>query len=1076
MLSGLKNETMRKLADLAVSFQAGLPDRFFAINENFDNAMAAPHVDLAREYLSTLRHDVHKLAGSAGMYGIPDISTRARKLELICDAVLDGEKPDHPARHYSELNFHVNALTVAECDPPLELEDAIVAANTPLWIEKTSSLQPGARNWGELATRKTVLLIDDDSALAALLKAQLGIFGFELEWKDSPNGLAEHLATLQPAAVIMDVSFPGDEDAGFNAISTLRAEGVIDCPVIFLSQRSDIAARLGAHRAHCSDYLVKPIDISDLVSSLVHKISSEAQKPYRVLIVDDDSEVCDHYQTLLEGIGFDVTATTNPMRTLDIVHEFSPDSILMDIHMPECSGIEIASVLGQDKGLLHIPIIFLTSDTSEERKLIATLSGGDEFLIKSSDPEFIIGMVKARAHRYRDFKRKIERVGRSESHFRLLAQRVADAIVSVDSAGRVIQWNKAAAGVFGYQEKEILGLPISRLFPQNRGDERMGRLYGGEEGTNESLAAPAPFETSALTKDGVEISVEMSVTHWPSDAEWHCTAIIRDVTERKKTEIEIRKNRERFRTMAEQSSDWIWETDADHRVSYLSEGLSKHAGISMERFLGRRRGEYTGLEVNNHHLKKHLEDLRNHRSFRNFEYTVEADNGNTVYLSISGTPMFSDDGEFAGYIGTGTNNTQLKLSQMELERQRTLFETIFNAIPNAVVFSSPDRRFVATNPGFEKIFGYSTEDVLDEETSILFSQYDDFTNLGDEKFCRLPEEVREPFEVLYLRGSGQSFIGETMGTIVHGPGGEVVGNICVITDVSQRKDDEEKIARHHLELQEKIDEATRELNAKSEALASALAAEKQVNKIQRQFVSMASHELRTPLAIIDSTAQRLPSLFQKPDQERGFNKKVLKIRGAVDRLTSLIESTLAAEKLDSGKTEFIARACNLRTLVLDACERQREICETHSITTNLETLPVQINADAGKLDQVFTNLLTNAIKYSPDADGIEVHGWQESGQAVISVTDHGLGIPEDEQSKVFDRFFRASSAHGFVGTGIGLYLVKEFVSQHGGSAAVKSADGGGTTVTIRLPIVTSENAQVIPRANVYPEEAESLHG
>jgi len=906
MLDQPQNDTVRRLAKLRATFESGLDGRFLGIKDDFDRASSATKKGQATDFLSKIKNAAHKLSGSGGIHGFPAVSGMAKSLEQACCRALEHEEQAIPAAAMAEIKDCIDALAGTARPASTAFGESISFDDI---MHRLKSI-PG--------DEKTVLLIDDDLELAASLKAQLSVFGFEMVWEEDPERLADSLASLHPAAVIMDISFPGDEDRGLVVINELRERGSIDCPVLFLSNRSDIEARLGAYRAGCSDYLVKPFDISDLVSSLVQRVAARTQEPYRVLIIDDDPDVSEYHQVLLEQAGFNVLSLNDPMSALKAVDAFLPDGILLDVHMPGCSGIEVAAVLRQDQNLLHVPIIFLTSDTDQVRKLSAVLSGGDEFLIKNSAPDYIVATLKTRSQRSRELKRKIERIGQSENHFRSLAQKVADAIVSIDQEGRIVQWNQGATGIFGYREDEILGISIQTLFPDRIGRTQIDAMFDADVQEKNQGCLFSAFQTGAMTKNRGEIAVELSVNHWNDDEQWHCTAIIRDVTERNKTEQELRKNKERFRTMAEQSSDWIWESDIAHKFTYISEGLSKSIGIPRDKFLGRKRGALTGVGVSKESLNNHLDDLRRHLPFRNFEYGIETDSGAMVYLSSSGAPQFSDDGAFEGYIGTGRNVTQLKLSQAEL--------------------------------------------------------------------------------------------------------------------------------------QNKIDTATKELSAKSKKLERALKQEKRLNQAQRQFVSMASHEFRTPLAIIDSTAQRLTSLTRKFGEDQELDRKIAKIRNAVDRLTTLIESTLASENIDSGKTEFNAQTCGLRSLVIDICERQQEITDTHTIIFDLDQLPVRITADNGKLEQIFSNLLSNAVKYSPDADRIEVRGWQERGQAVISVTDHGLGIPDGEQPRIFERFFRASSSLGIVGTGIGLYLVKEFVALHSGSLDMDSKEGVGTTIAVRLPM------------------------
>ncbi len=231
----------------------------------------------------------------------------------------------------------------------------------------------------------------------------------------------------------------------------------------------------------------------------------------------------------------------------------------------------------------------------------------------------------------------------------------------------------------------------------------------------------------------------------------------------------------------------------------------------------------------------------------------------------------------------------------------------------------------------------------------------------------------------------------------------------------------------------------------------ALAGEKALNKMQRQFVSMVSHEFRTPLAIIDITAQRLGRKLDKQTPEEAL-KWVDNIRDAVERMTRLMESTLTVASMEVGKVVVEIGICDLGTLIQELCKRQQEIVQTHIITCDLVNLPDTIQADSSALEQVLSNLLSNAVKYAPGAPEIDVVARGEGKQVVISVRDRGLGIDEEDLPRMFGRFFRAKTSAGIVGTGIGLNLVKTLVEMHGGSIAIESKKGEGTTLTIRLPV------------------------
>ncbi len=283
---------------------------------------------------------------------------------------------------------------------------------------------------------------------------------------------------------------------------------------------------------------------------------------------------------------------------------------------------------------------------------------------------------------------------------------------------------------------------------------------------------------------------------------------------------------------------------------------------------------------------------------------------------------------------------------------------------------------------------------------------------------------------------------------------KTIEHICIqISRVVERERSEKWMTAHRDHLQELVDSATQELKDKADALKEALNKEKELNELQRQFITMASHEFRTPLTIIDSAAQRLKRRVEADrSTPEDTLKRVDKIRTAVQRMTRLMESTLSLARMKEGRIKVDIGPCDIGEIVREACARQQEIAKRHIITCNLVDLPNVIQADSGSLEQVFTNLLSNAVKYAPNSPNIEVTGHAEDDHVIISVRDEGLGIDEDDISQIGERFFRAKTTTGIEGTGIGLNVVKALVEEHDGSLNVKSIKGEGSLFTIRLPI------------------------
>jgi len=232
-----------------------------------------------------------------------------------------------------------------------------------------------------------------------------------------------------------------------------------------------------------------------------------------------------------------------------------------------------------------------------------------------------------------------------------------------------------------------------------------------------------------------------------------------------------------------------------------------------------------------------------------------------------------------------------------------------------------------------------------------------------------------------------------------------------------------------------------------------LAQEQQLTDLQRNFVSMASHEFRTPLTIIDGHAQRL---IRMSDRLRGDEiiERAGKVRAAILRMTNLIDNLLNSSRLiDGGAGLYFHPAdMDLTALLGDVCRLHREIAPGSQIREEIAVSPLRIVGDAKLLFQVFSNLVANAVKYSPAGGVIGIGAVIEPGHVAVAVHDQGIGIPDRDFDHLFTRYYRGSNVSGIVGTGVGLYLVKIVVGLHGGTVAVESREGAGSRFTVRLPL------------------------
>jgi two-component system, OmpR family, sensor kinase len=245
----------------------------------------------------------------------------------------------------------------------------------------------------------------------------------------------------------------------------------------------------------------------------------------------------------------------------------------------------------------------------------------------------------------------------------------------------------------------------------------------------------------------------------------------------------------------------------------------------------------------------------------------------------------------------------------------------------------------------------------------------------------------------------------------------------------------------------------RVLAQQASMLEEQLAQEQRLALLQRNFVSMASHEFRTPLTIIDGHAQRLIKMKDRLAIEE-INERAGKVRSAVLRMTHLIDNLLNSSRLIDGGAEpyFHPAEIDVASLLHEVSQLHREMAPRSHIVEQFGTAPLPMIGDPKLLFQVFSNILSNAIKYSPDGGPIEINAGTEADEVVVAIADRGIGIPAQDRDRLFERYHRGSNVSGIVGTGVGLYLVKMVVDLHGGSIDVEGAEGEGSRFTVRLPI------------------------
>lgn len=230
-----------------------------------------------------------------------------------------------------------------------------------------------------------------------------------------------------------------------------------------------------------------------------------------------------------------------------------------------------------------------------------------------------------------------------------------------------------------------------------------------------------------------------------------------------------------------------------------------------------------------------------------------------------------------------------------------------------------------------------------------------------------------------------------------------------------------------------------------------LAHEQSVTQMQRNFVSMITHEFRTPLTQIDAQAQRLARMKDclLPDD---ISDRAGRIRSAVARIVRMIDDLVDTTRLMDGDTQlfFHPEAMDLVTVLRGVCRVHREVSPSALILEQYRQTAIPMNGDPKLLFQAFSNLVSNAIKFSSEDAKVTVLARREEDRVVVTVEDEGIGIPLKDREHIFSRYYRGSNVPGFIGSGVGLFLVATVVRLHDGAVTVKSAEGEGSKFIVTL--------------------------
>lgn len=612
---------------------------------------------------------------------------------------------------------------------------------------------------------------------------------------------------------------------------------------------------------------------------------------------------------------------------------------------------------------------------------------------------------------------ELKRTGEKNSRLSAIVESSEDAIISKTLKGTITSWNNGAERIFGYKSKEIVGKHISILIPQEhqQNEDRKIAIIKEEGKINN-------FESVRITKGGnwIPVSLTGSLIKDSGGKIIGVSEISRDISDQKEAAKRIEESQRLYYELIYSSPSLIATfTGEDHIIELANDAIletwGKGRGVIGKPILE------AIPELEEQGFKELLDKVyKTGEPYKAYEMPVDiVRNGKTErsYYNFTYYPQRDSDNKITGIVDIATEVTPQAEFNIKLKESESHFRKMADLMPEKVLNTDEKGNAYYFNRRWLSDTGKSQEQLEGRgwQNCIHPDDIDSFISTWKKSLVN-GKEFEMEFRCKSKNGKYKWHLGRAVP--LKGDTGKIKFWINSAIEIQKLKDEEKR---------------------------------------KEDFLKMVSHELKTPVTSIKGYVQLLLSLLQK-DKDTLLTSMTLKnslerIDTQVGRLSRLISEMLDLSRLEDSKLVFQNNIFNINEIVDETIQdiKHSRIGQRISIEHNFRC---NINADKDRIGQVLINLVTNSIKYSSNDQPVEVKiDKGENNCVLVSVKDHGIGIPENDLDKIFNRFYRVTGENEdtYSGFGIGLFLSNEIIKRHQGSISVKSKIGEGSLFTFSLP-------------------------
>ncbi len=750
----------------------------------------------------------------------------------------------------------------------------------------------------------------------------------------------------------------------------------------------------------------------------------------KILIVEDDRIVAEDIQASLRRLGFAVSAiVSSGEEALKKIKAKHPDLVLMDIMLQgEMNGTETAEKV---RSQFNIPVIYVTAYADEKVLELAKITEPYGYIIKPfKDNELNTSIELAL------YKHKMEtRIKESEAWLSTTLKSIGDAVITTDKKGIVTFMNPVARSLTGWHDGEAIGKPLKDVFNIINEKTRKPVKNPVSKVIKSGSIVGLANHTILIAKDGTERPIDDSGAPIRDEGGKIIGVVLtfRDITERKKAETALRESEEKYRMFIDTTVMPITVWDMELRLLLLNAISARNLGGSPADFIGNTMEEIlpSMVELSIEQFRK----IRETGKGLQMEHKMMMPTGNEIYFWTDMQPMKDTKGDVIAIQITSENITERRRAEQALRESEAKWRSITENSPNTIMTVDANGVILFINRPVDDVSGDKAVIGTSVYNYVEPKDLDTVRSVIGRVFKTGISEIYQ-ISVRDTKGSKVGWYETHAGSVFDGD--TVVAVILAAHDITERKQTEEQIQKHNVQLQEAVEKTEREMELLME---KHLQAEKLA--AIGQIYGNVAHEIRNPLGSIKQ------STFFLKRKMKSYPEIIQKHLNLIDnelvRTNDVITKMLETIDVTPAKREII----DLYSIISEAILRCR-IEDRIKLNINLNPKECIVLADPLQLQQVFINLINNSIE-SISGNGditISAKKSQSDKKYQVEIKDTGKGIESGMLAKVFNPLYTTKQD----GTGLGLGICKQIIEQHEGEISLQSQAGYGTIATILLPI------------------------